>query len=171
MVRRLCAAPRPHSLRMSQTLLAVLALAASLLLVLTVTRARMSGSQQTQIQEAVVLATDAGLEVLDHIRSRPFDAATAAAPVTDRSALTPEPFGTGGTFSAAQDVDDFNGMQPHLVDVGGLVLSTTAAVRYVDEGDLTTIAASPTFAKEVTVLVWGPALPDTLALTQVVTYP
>ena len=159
---------------MSQTLYAVIALALAVLLTLTVTRARMGDSQQVMQQQTTVYATDAGLELLDHIRSRPFDAATRAAPadeLVDRSALTAMPFASGGTYAAAGDVDDFHRMAPHTVDVAGTPFRATAAVRYVQEDQLTTASATPTYAKEVTVFVWGDAMPDTLALTQVVTYP
>ena len=160
---------------MSQTLFAILALALAVMLALTVARSRVDANQTVEGQEATVYATDAGLELLDYIRSRPFDAATAGAgpdaPLADRAALTPMPFASGGTYAAAADVDDFHGMLPHGVGIGGLQFQTSAAVRYMNESQLTTASPTQTYAKEVTVYVWGDAVPDTLALSQVVTYP
>lgn len=160
---------------MSQTLFAVLALAMAILLSLSVARSRISSEQTSTSQQATVYGTDAGLELLDDIRSRPFDAATAGAapgdPLVPRTSLTPEPFATGTAYGSAADIDDFHGMPPHPMTVGGLGVQTTAEVRYVQEDTLTTASATPTYAKEVTVFVWSEAFPDTLRLTQVVTYP
>lgn len=160
---------------MNHTLFAVLALALALILALTSTRSRLSAQQQEAAEEATVFATDAGLELLDRIRALPFDAATAplgpSEPLAERSALTPEPFASSGTFAAATDVDDVHHMQPHTLSVGGLDMQATASVRYVDEDALTTPSSSPSYAKEVTVLVWGEMLRDTLSFTQVISYP
>lgn len=159
---------------MSQTLLAVLALALAVMLSLSVSRARIASDQTATMEQATVYGTDAGLELLDAIRARPFDAATAAAPaepLVPRAALTSEPFSGGGTFAAAADIDDVHAMQPHAMTVGGLDVHATAAVRYVQEEALTTASATPTYAKEVTVFVWSQAFPDTLQFSQVMTYP
>lgn len=157
---------------MNQTLLAVLALGLTALLVLNVTRSRVRDHRAVDTEQATVYATDAGLELLDAIRSKPFDAATAGASgLVARSDLTPLPFASGGTHAGAQDVDDFHGMQPTPLGAGSIPMQGTVEVEYVSEADLSTPSTTPTYAKRVTVYVWGEAVPDTLSLSQVVTYP
>lgn len=153
---------------MPQTLLAVGALAVTMLLALSSQESVVHMERTTVENEIETLAGQAAMNMLAHIGAQPFDAAAGTA--TGVGDLTPAAdFPTGLAFDAAADVDDFNQMATHTyVTADGVSFTVDAQVRYVDE----TFApsATPTAQKEVRVVVQHARLPSPVSLRRVVSW-
>ena len=123
--------------------------------------------------EVMHLATSAGLDILNTISAKEFDAHTAGGLVTDPLSLTALPFTTGGTFESANDIDDYHGIQAYTytTDLGNIDFDVDIIVRYVEDDDMTQTATTQTFAKEVVVTLQHDHLFSPIELSEVFTYP
>ncbi|MEM8560342.1 MAG: hypothetical protein AAGG50_21175 [Bacteroidota bacterium] len=146
---------------MQQTLFALCAL--SLALFLSLNQQQAQNQVEAKLDRAAVrqLAVTRATDVLDALEAYAFDAQTDVGIVSDAAMLTPAPFPMGRPFASATDLDDLHGMQTLRDSVateqGWVPLSIDAAVMYVDKvGSDYVPAASPTFTKQVTLVVRGP---------------
>ena len=123
--------------------------------------------------EIETIATGAGLDILDYIGTKPFDEATATGFVSDAEDLTPLPFPTGNAYEEAEDIDDFNGIQPYIyvTDFDDMGFTAEIEVRYVDEDDITQVSMTQTFSKEVVLTLTHPNLEQPITLNRVYSYP
>ena len=135
---------------MNQTLIAIGALAITMLFALSSQRAEIRTDQQKIMAETQILAGQVALNVLDHINVQAFDEKVGA---SSASGLTAAALWTGGRdFDACTVVDHFHRMNTHRVEsTGGLAFNVDARVRYVAADG--TPSASQTYNKEVTVTV------------------
>jgi len=158
---------------MSQTLLALVALMVAMQISMVQQRSVLNARLSMVSSEMETVATGAGLDILDYIGSKAFDAATATQTITDPANLTSLPFATGGLYTDALDIDDFNGIQPYVysTDVDGIDFVVQIEVNYVDEGNLTESVLTPTFSKSVTVTLNQTSLEQPVQLTRVFSYP
>lgn len=158
---------------MPQTLLALVALMVAMQISLLQQRSILTARLDMVDTEYETVATGAGLDILDYIASKPFDEATDGRVVTNVAELTPLPFATGGTYEAAEDIDDFNGIVPFVynTDFPNVPFTIAIEVRYVEENDLSQVATSQTFAKEVLVTLTNPYMERPVTLSRVFSYP
>ncbi len=157
---------------MPQTLLAFLAMMIVTLLSMNQQQSLLRAYEAMLDDEMEVMAGSIALQAMEVIQARAFDSATIAGPVTDPSALTAPPFATDngcslrGLNTLCDDVDDFHMMTPDTLSFslrGGLTyrFSVTAEVRYIDTtGSLDTPSLTPTYDKEVVVVVRDVPLPN-----------
>jgi len=158
---------------MSQTLLALVALMVAMQISMVQQRSVLNARLSMASSEMETVATGAGLDILDLIGSKPFDATTATQTITDPNDLTPLPFAEGGLFTDAQDIDDYNGIQPYVyaTDINGIDFVVQVDVSYVDEDNLTEVSLTPTFSKSVTVTLSQTSMEQQVQLTRVFSYP
>lgn len=158
---------------MSQTIMAMLALAVATLLSVNIQKSTVSARLATVHAEYEMLAGTVALDVLDHISAQAFDAATIGATVTDTNALTALPFSEGKHYAAADDIDDFHNMQTHTYDTqySNVSFDVDVAVTYVSEADPSQTSSTQTFAKAVTVTIDHTYLNSPVEMSQVFTYP
>ncbi|MEM6784318.1 MAG: hypothetical protein AAF624_11365 [Bacteroidota bacterium] len=161
---------------MPQTLSALFALGAAILLALNMQQSSVKTKMDLVNEEVTSFASSVALDVLGHIGAQSFDAATESATVTDASNLSSLPFSTGKGYASADDIDDFHQMQTYtyVSDYDGMTFEVDATVEYVSETDGTTVLSAQSFAKLVTVTVTNDVLRDreaAVVLSQVFTYP
>ncbi|MEM6646892.1 MAG: hypothetical protein AAF730_11625 [Bacteroidota bacterium] len=158
---------------MNQTLTAVLALLTATLLSINLQQNALRSLLSSITNEYETIGGAVALDVLDYVGYQEFDDATATATVTNESQLTPLPFDTTQTFAAADDIDDFHGIENHiyvtpydpteyLVDID---------VEYVAEDNPDSTLTTQSFAKKVTVTVTHPQLNSGVTMSQVFSYP
>ncbi len=153
---------------MQQTLMAFLAVMLVMLFSLNHQQARLQSNKEVVSSELEIGASAVASEVLHFIGTKPFDARTADGSVTppfpDVNLLTSaEHFGHGRLFDACEDIDDFNEIDPltqffEIRDGDGFDFTINITVRYIDSSGNET--SSPTWIKEVTLFVSGPATAD-----------
>ncbi len=158
---------------MSQTLLALVALLITMQISLVNQRSILNARVTMVDNEIETIATGAALDILDYIGSKPFDEATATGFVSNVDDLTPLPFTTGGLYEQAEDIDDFNEIQPYIYvsDYEDMGFTVEIEVHYVDEDDITQVSNTPTFSKEVVLTVSHPSLEQPITLNRVYSYP
>ncbi|MCS7081675.1 MAG: hypothetical protein N2561_09785 [Bacteroidetes bacterium] len=174
---------------MQQTLLAFCAILIAGLWGLSQQRAILEGRLTMMRGELEGAAVEVAREVLEHIGTKPFDAAVmtsggrdlgtaslggsvSVSAITSPTQLTWPPFPTGRRFEQCQDIDDFHGIQPYTYTTpDGLRFEVQVQVRYVNPDDPTQGSSTPTFAKEATVTVTHPELRAPVRLSRVYTYP
>ena len=142
-----------------QTLQAIGALLLVMLLGLNIQRGLVRSDGRMMRNETEASALAAATDLLDRAGTLRFDARSNT---TQASQLTPAAnFGmVSGSALAALDVDDLHGLRDtvRIAAPGGtLALERTVTVRYVERaaGGYAT-SATPTFIKEVSVIVEGP---------------
>lgn len=155
---------------MSQTLLAVGALAVTMLLALATQEGVVHMERTTLNSEIETLAGQVAVNVLAHVGAQPFDSTTADGTASTVADLTPAAaFPTGLAYADADDVDDFHQMAPHTyVTADSVAFTVGAAVQYVDESF--DPSATPTAQKEVTITVQHERLPSPVTLRRVVSW-
>lgn len=153
--------------------MATLALAVATLLSVNIQQSTVSARLTTVHAEYEMLAGTIALDVLDHIGSQAFDAATIGATITDTNDLTAVPFSVGKQYAAADDIDDFHKMQTYTYDTAYTDLSfeVDVEVTYVSEADPSQVSLTQTFAKAVTVTINHDYLHSAVEMSQVFTYP
>jgi len=158
---------------MSQTLMALVALLITMQISLVNQRSILNARVTMVDSEIETIATGAGLDILDYIGTKPFDEATATGFVSDAEDLTPLPFPTGNAYEEAEDIDDFNGIQPYIyvTDFDDMGFTAEIEVRYVDEDDITQVSMTQTFSKEVVLTLTHPNLEQPITLNRVYSYP
>ena len=158
---------------MSQTLMALVALLITMQISLVNQRSILNARVSMVDSELETIATGAGLDILDYIGTKPFDEATATGFVSDAEDLTPLPFPTGNTYEEAEDIDDFNGIQPYnyVTDLDDMSFTAEIEVRYVDDDDITQVSTTQTFSKEVVLTLTHPNLEQPIILNRVYSYP
>lgn len=158
---------------MSQTLMALVALLITMQISLVNQRSILNARVSMVDSELETIATGAGLDILDYIGTKPFDEATATGFVSDAEDLTPLPFPTGNTYEEAEDIDDFNEIQPYIyvTDLDDLGFTAEIEVRYVDDDDITQVSTTQTFSKEVVLTLTHPNLEQPIILNRVYSYP
>lgn len=163
----------PPPTPMSQTIMATLALAVATLLSVTIQKSTVSARLSTVHAEFEMLAGTVALDVLDHINSQAFDAATHGTTVTDPSSLTALPFTEGKQYASADDIDDFHKMQTYTYATGysNVSFDVDVEVIYVSETDPSQASLTQTFAKAVTVTIDHDYLNTPVEMSQVFTYP
>lgn len=158
---------------MQQTLLAVLAIMVAAQVSLnqyeTISHARV----QMINNEVETLATSAALDMLSEIGTKPFDEATVSETVDDEDDLEPLPFSSGGTWAGASDIDDYHEIQTYTYtsDLDEISYTVDIVVQYVDDEDVSQVANSQTFAKEVILTLQNEYMTNPVSISQVFTYP
>ena len=142
-----------------QALYGILAMAVVAILSLTVMRASRSTDTSIRMNEITTQMSGVGVDVLEAIGREPFDSETDTTKVstfpavTSPAQLTDEgSFGGCASFSACEDVDDFDDLT-FTRQLDGFSYVIEIQVRYVDEDQPDVYAGTQTYAKEVRALI------------------
>lgn len=149
---------------MIQSLMAFLGIVLLSITALNMKQADLHSRTRALNAELESMAVAVASNTMEYIATKPFDARTQDGTVSpanpDASLLTPPAsFGSVGTFDAASDLDDFDGLAADTVyfdlaadrRVGFLV---SAEVHYLTATGQ--VSPTPTWTKEVTLTVDGP---------------
>lgn len=148
---------------MSQTLIAIGALAITITFALSTQRAEIKTDRLKILAESQILAGQVAQNTLAHIAVQEFDERTRNTEVERADQLTPSDgleWGGCTDYALCDDVDDFHNMTTVVATpAGGMSYTIDAAVRYVEVGtdgsgeETVRASSSQTFYKEVTVTV------------------